>query len=61
MLAQEIPGPQHAHEDDHGLINFGPDLNQGEYDETELDDGDDDAKKEGIDSLENDIKIVIVQ
>ena len=24
MLAQEIPGPQHLYEDEHGLIDFVP-------------------------------------
>ena len=57
LLAQEIPGPQHVHKDDHGLVDFGPDWNQVEC-AIELDS---DVKKTEIDQLENHIKIVIEQ
>ena len=32
MISQEIPGPQHQFDDDHGLVDFGPDWNSEKED-----------------------------
>ena len=38
MIAQEIPGPQHVYEDDHGLIDFVLDGNYVKEEENEFSD-----------------------
>ena len=32
MISHEIPGPQHQFDDDHGLVDFGPDWNSEKED-----------------------------